>query len=213
MTENIFLSAGNFSSWLASTRLAHLKNKGVDVSCGSCIACCRSSYFIHIRPYESQTLAIIPKELLFPAPGLSKGNMVLGYDEEGHCPMLADNKCSIYDYRPLTCRTYDCRIFTAAGIAAGDDDKVLITRQSQRWKFNYPDRQDHKDHLAVKTAAKFLQKHTKSFPNEISPRNPSQVAILAIKVYDVFSEFNKNERPDQELIKDIIKANGKFEDI
>ena len=53
---------------------------------------------------------------------MPKGNMLLGYDENGHCPMLIDDKCSIYEHRPITCRSYDCRIFPAAGIVAGDDD-------------------------------------------------------------------------------------------
>ena len=34
----------------------------------------------------------------------------------GHCPMLVDGRCSIYEHRPRTCRTYDCRVFPAAGL-------------------------------------------------------------------------------------------------
>ena len=30
----------------------------------------------------------------------------MGYDERGHCPMLVDGDCSIYDHRPRTCRMY-----------------------------------------------------------------------------------------------------------
>ena len=117
MTEQQDLPAGRFSSWLRRTRSAQLEENGVDVPCGECNACCKSSYFIHIRPEETQTLSRIPGELLFAAPGLPEGNVLLGYDENGHCPMLIDEKCSIYEHRPLTCRTYDCRIFPAAGIA------------------------------------------------------------------------------------------------
>ena len=32
--------------------------------------------------------------------------------------------CSIYDHRPRTCRTFDCRVFAAAGVAV-DADKPL----------------------------------------------------------------------------------------
>jgi hypothetical protein len=80
------LPAGRFSSWLHRIRSAHLKETGIDMPCGECNACCRSSYFIHIKPEETKTLARIPKKLLFPAPGLAKGNVLLGYDEHGRCP-------------------------------------------------------------------------------------------------------------------------------
>lgn len=39
---------------------------------------------------------MIPAELLFPAPGLPKGHVLLGYDANGHCPMLAEGGCSIF---------------------------------------------------------------------------------------------------------------------
>src|SRR5262249_23063586 len=115
--------AGDFSTWLAATRRALGSDADVDVPCGTCTAGCTASYFIHVRPDETRTLARIPKALLFPAPGLPKGHKVMGYGENGHCPMLVDNACSIYADRPQTCRTYDCRVFPASGIEP--DDKPL----------------------------------------------------------------------------------------
>ena len=93
---------------------------GSDVPCGTCTACCTSSQFVHIEPDERDALAHIPAELLFPAPGRPRGHVLLGYDERGHCPMLVDGACSIYAHRPRTCRTYDCRVFAAAGVDPGD---------------------------------------------------------------------------------------------
>ena len=81
------------------------------VPCDGCTACCRSAQFVTIGPEESDTLAHVPPALLFPAPGASAGTLLLGYDERGHCPMLVDDRCSIYDHRPRACRTYDCRVF------------------------------------------------------------------------------------------------------
>ena len=52
-----------------------------DVACGYCTACCTSSQFVHIGPEEASTLAHIPSELLFAAPRLPKGHLVLGYDQ------------------------------------------------------------------------------------------------------------------------------------
>ena len=126
------LPAGGFSSWLRATRVTLVTEHEAEVSCGECYACCTTSHFVHVRSDEARTLAAIPRELLFPAPGLPAGNFVLGYDEQGRCPMLIDGGCSIYKDRPRTCRTYDCRVFAAAGIAA---DRDPITRQARRWRF------------------------------------------------------------------------------
>lgn len=54
--------------------------------------------------------AEVPGELLFAAPGLPAGHGVLPFDARGRCPLLDEGgRCTIYDHRPLTCRTYDCR--------------------------------------------------------------------------------------------------------
>ncbi len=217
MAEHQDLPAGRFSSWLRRTRSAQVKENAVAVPCGACNACCRSSYFIHIKPEETRTLARIPRKLLFAAPGLPKGHVLLGYDENGHCPMLIDNKCSIYEDRPLTCRTYDCRIFPAAGLDAGDNDKASITQQIQRWQFSFPTTLDRNQHAAVQAAAKFLRERADCFPAGVIPRNSTQLAILAIKVYDVFLKYNDESNktgripPDLEVVKAVMKAIEKFE--
>src|SRR6266508_6252442 len=98
------LPAGQFSSWLAGLQSALRGEADSEVPCDGCTACCTASQFIHIAPDETDTLAHIPPELLFPAPGLPTGHVLLGYDERGHCPMLIDNQCSIYEHRPRTDR-------------------------------------------------------------------------------------------------------------
>jgi uncharacterized protein len=180
------LDAGIFSSWLLRTREILVSEIGADVPCGGCVGCCVSSQFIHIKPHETQTLSRIPKKLLFPAPLLPKGTMLLGYNDKGHCPMLIHGRCSIYEHRPLTCRAYDCRIFTAAGIAADDDAKGLINKQVRRWRFKYPTKNDKALHAAIKAASKFLKDNPHCFPKSKLPSNASQVAAAAIKVYAIF---------------------------
>ncbi len=217
LTEKQDLPAGEFSLWLRRTRRALTTHSGVDVPCAGCNACCRSSYFIHIGPAETETLARIPPELLFPAPGQPEGSVVMGYDEQGHCPMLVDGACSIYEHRPLTCRSYDCRIFAAAGIAAGEDDKKLVTRRSLRWKFDYPSERDRIQHSAVQAAARFLPEHAQRLGDE-APSTSSQLAILAIKVYDVFLKihdgYNTNGSipPDPDVVDAVMGANEEFDD-
>jgi len=140
--------------------------------------------------------------------------MLLGYDENGQCPMLIDGRCSIYEHRPLTCRTYDCRVFPAAGIAA---DRALITQRARGWKFSYPTEDDRDQHAAVRAAARFLQEHVECFPGAAVPGNPVQVAILAIKVSDVFltrsDESGKAGRvaSDLEAAKAVMEESDKFE--
>lgn len=180
------LPAGDFSLWLRGTRRALAEKGSAGVPCGDCTGCCTSSYFIHIGPDESQTLRRIPKKLRFPAPGLPKGQVVLGYDEKGRCPMLKGGTCSIYEDRPQTCRAYDCRVFPAAGIEAGDDGQEMINQRVRRWRFSYPTEGDRQEHLAVQAATTFLQEHTDCLPDGFVSSNPAQLAVLAVKVCDAF---------------------------
>src|SRR6202042_743356 len=112
------------------------------VPCDGCTACCTSSQFVAIGPDETDTLAHIPAELLFPAPRQPAGHVLLGYDERGHCPMLIENRCSIYEHRPRTCRSYDCRIFAAAGLELDDAEKVAIADRVRQWRFSFPSTDD-----------------------------------------------------------------------
>ncbi|MEE8400042.1 MAG: YkgJ family cysteine cluster protein, partial [Desulfobacterales bacterium] len=194
---------GSFSSWLHRIRRALITQEETIVDCGECRACCTSSYFIHIAPDETRTRSSIPKHLLFAAPGSSTGNLLLGYNEKGHCPMFIDNTCSIYAHRPFTCRSYDCRIFAATGLPAGDD-RPLISQQACRWKFDLPTPQDHKLFSAVHAAATFLHTNGECFPEGFVPRNSTQQAVLAVKVYPAFldiaqaSETSENTDQNQD---------------
>jgi Fe-S-cluster containining protein len=179
------ISAGAFSVWLHETREALRTGSAADVPCGTCTACCTSSYFIHIHPDETETLRHIGKDGLTPAAGLPQGNMLMGYDQDGLCPQMNHGQCAIYEHRPRTCRSYDCRVFAAAGITAGDD-KPRINSRVEEWSFDYPTQRDREEHEAVRAAARFIQKNAALFPGGKVPENPSQLAILAIKVYRVF---------------------------
>jgi hypothetical protein len=180
------LPAGDFSAWLHAMRESLAGAADSDVPCGGCCACCASSHFVHVAPDEGDALAHIPPELLFPAPGLPEGHVVLGYDERGRCPMLAeDGRCGIYDHRPRTCRVYDCRVFAAAGIAA---DGAEISRRARRWAFAYPGQRDRDEHDAVRAAARFVRERADCFPGGAAPRDPAQIAVLAVEAGDVFLE-------------------------
>jgi Fe-S-cluster containining protein len=134
------IDAGRFSEWLDHLDAASCDAPGAIgavVPCGACTACCTSSQFVHIAPDETDTLARVPPALRFPAPGLPKGHVVLGYDEHGCCPMLVDGACSIYEHRPRTCRVYDCRVFAATGVTP--DGQPAIAARVVRWRFDVDD--------------------------------------------------------------------------
>jgi hypothetical protein len=184
------LEAGAFSAWLRSMQGALDGAHGSEVPCGSCTACCTSSQFVHIGPEETDTLAHIPAELLFPAPGWPPGHVLLGYDERGHCPMLTDagdgtaGRCSIYAHRPVTCRTYDCRVLPAAGLTAeGQPD---IERQVRRWRFSHPSDEDRTRHEAVRAAARFVRDHPEVLPEPAVARRPTPRAVLAVELHELF---------------------------
>lgn len=178
------LPAGDFSSWVAEVRNAISGQQDADVPCDGCTACCASSQFVHIGPDETGTLAHIPAELLFPAPGLPRGHVLLGYDERGHCPMLVGGRCSIYQHRPRTCRAYDCRVFAATGIEPSDD-KPLIAQRVRRWRFSFPTEAGRVQHAAIRAAVAYLHEHPDEVPDSVRA-NPTQQAVTAVEVHDAF---------------------------
>ena len=134
-------AAGPFSEWLRAMRAALAGSSGMDVACGDCVGCCTSSYFIKVRAHETAAIERIGADNLRPVPGSNNGNMLMGFDAQGHCFMFANGGCSIYQHRPETCRTYDCRVFTAAGMNAGPD-KSVINERIASWRFDYPSPRD-----------------------------------------------------------------------
>ena len=131
------IPAGEFGAWLGELAGALRGERDTDVACGDCTACCRSGQFIHIDADERDALAHIPAELVFPAPGQPKGTVLMGYDQHGRCPMLSDQGCTIYEHRPRTCRTYDCRVFAAADVFPDEPEKADIAARARRWVFTY----------------------------------------------------------------------------
>jgi Fe-S-cluster containining protein len=170
-------AAGDFGAWLTGMQAALRGEQDSDVPCGTCTACCTSSQFVYIEPDETDTLAHIPPESLFPAPRAPRGHVLMGYDERGHCPMLVDGGCSIYPHRPRTCRTYDCRVFAATGVEvdAEDDTKAAIGLRSRRWRFTFPTAADRTAYEATRAAAVSVRK------GDDAPPSATGLAVRAIE--------------------------------
>ncbi|MBW8887774.1 MAG: YkgJ family cysteine cluster protein [Fibrobacteres bacterium] len=173
-----------FTDWLRAMDASARSGEGMAVDCGECRGCCTSSYFIPIESDEKETLAHIPKRLLFPAPGKSKGRWLIGFDEKGHCAFFKDNACSIYAHRPRVCRAYDCRVFPATGLS--EDDKPAIANQAKRWRFGFPSAEDERQFEAARAAARFLRGHAADFPEAFLPSQATQLAALALRIRSVF---------------------------
>ena len=177
------LDAGELGSWLRGMRSALAGARDADVPCDGCVACCTSAQFVHVAPDEQAALASIPAELLVPAPGMPEGHLVMGYDERGRCPMLGDHGCTIYEHRPQTCRTYDCRVFAATGVGPG---LSAVGDRVRRWRFRLPTVDDERRAAALRAADAFVAENSGTLLAERGPTTTTQVALLAVRAHEAF---------------------------
>jgi Fe-S-cluster containining protein len=205
------VAAGSFGAWLTAFRASLKGDGGTDVPCGSCVGCCVSSYHIPIRTSDRNAVAKIPPGVLFRVSGQPEGHAMMGFRADGSCPMLTEGRCGIYHDRPQTCRDYDCRIFAAAGIDAGGEDKHVINARVRDWRFSYTTEEERRMHDAVRAAASFIRLKKTSFPNERVPTAPTGIAVLAVKCYALFLDEDRLAMHDTEIALAIIHASGQFD--
>ncbi|HEY0939917.1 MAG TPA: hypothetical protein VGE08_07450 [Steroidobacter sp.] len=93
-----------------------------------------------------------------------------------------------------------------------------IAARVQQWKFDFLSDQARSEYSAVLAAADFLRKHRNTLPPGTLPRNPTQLAVLAIKIYEIFAEPEEGtgggaegRRPDREILQAILQAIEKSE--
>jgi len=73
-----------------------------DVPCGTCTACCRA-FDVWMQPgdrAEQYRTVAVPGRLW---------QRKLERNADGSCVYVGPTGCSIYEYRPLGCRAFDCR--------------------------------------------------------------------------------------------------------
>lgn len=127
----------SISSWLRhmrrtliaiNTHAPGAANVKMDVPCGSCTACCRSPKLLsEVYPgdprydwYDKMPRPDVDEgRYRTPNDGCAKA-MVLRKHEDGRCIYLRDAGCSIWDWRPQSCRTFDCRMYTFTGAKRDD---------------------------------------------------------------------------------------------
>ncbi len=198
-----------FEAWLRATCATLEKDVPAAVPCGSCNACCRTFHQLHLRPGEKQARRRLPKEYLSVARGLPPGYLLLGYTEGGACPVLVGGRCTIYEDRPLVCRTYDCRMYAATGVAP---DRPEIAEQVRRWRFSHPTAADRRLHEAVLAAVRFIRECPQCLPSDAARRQPIRVATLAIAAHEKFLQgatVGRRRRPitERDRIHAVAEAN------
>jgi Fe-S-cluster containining protein len=146
---------------------------------------------------EDQTLKAIPPELLFDAPG-SDGVKLMGHDKKGNCPLFQEG-CSIYKFRPRTCRNFDCRVYGATGITPEFTSSALLD-QIQAWKFTTQTELDHTLQKAVFDAVDFLNLHESTLPDDLKPYSSMRLAFLAVCMHTLFLK-NVKEDPASMILR------------
>lgn len=204
------IDAGLFADWLREAEAMLRGTGGADVPCGSCVGCCVSSYHIWLRPEDRVAYDEVPEQFLLRGRDQPQGHHLMGYHDDGRCPMLAASGCRIYTDRPQTCRDYDCRIFAAAGIEAGGLPKRVINERIRAWRFRHADDADRAEHAAVTAAARFIQRHPEAFSGT-APTAPTGVAVLALKARGVFLDPEIQTRDDRSIAQAIIEASRRFD--
>jgi Fe-S-cluster containining protein len=105
-----------------------------DVPCGGCTECCKTNQglFLHPElgdPVESYRHRSVINELT--------GNPVflLATEANGQCVYLGTSGCTIYDRRPILCRSFDCRKHYLI-LPKQDRDRLVQLQLSSRAVFN-----------------------------------------------------------------------------
>lgn len=157
--------------------------RNADVPCDGCVGCCVSSYAIALRPADKVALSAVPaRHLRLPVTG---GLAMMGYREDGTCPMLETGRCTIYADRPQTCRDYDCRIYAATGLMP-DGQRPVIQERVREWRFEYLREEEAEQREALVRAAAFIREHAALFPPAARAQSAAAAAVLAVKAWPLF---------------------------
>lgn len=191
------LQAGAFARWVEQYVRSQLQPEAAgETPCGECNACCKGSYYVAIAADERETIARIPRVHLTLSTQTHEPQWALDQSCTGSCPMLVDESCSIYAHRPQTCRRYDCRVFAAVSVSAGQE-RPAVNSQVWRWRFDYPSEDDQALQTAVLAAAAFLQRRNDLIDADLA--DSGALARAAVSVYEIFLDPNIMQVEDEQL--------------
>jgi Fe-S-cluster containining protein len=104
-------------------------NNQTEVPCGACTECCRTGQGLFLHPDQGDDVAS------YQVRQVADGAFVLATTQEGACVYLGDKGCTIYERRPLICRTFDCRKHYLI-LPRQDRDNLVRLKMSSRAVFN-----------------------------------------------------------------------------
>ena len=99
------------------------------VPCGDCSACC---YYAGIPVDKKRDRKRLPHLL---TERNADGELVLQRRADGACVHLGEQGCTVYEHRPSTCRSFDCRAFSAMGLVEHCDPD----HRTPDWQFAAPE--------------------------------------------------------------------------
>ncbi len=109
-------------------------SRETEVPCGACTACCKSNQGLFLHPEQGDDIASYQVQVRVDA---ESGSPVyfLATDEAGACVYLGETGCTIYERRPVLCRTFDCRKHYLI-LPRQDRDNLVKLGLSSRAVFN-----------------------------------------------------------------------------
>lgn len=104
-----------------------------EVPCNGCTECCRSGQGLFLHPELGDDIASYQTNALSDATGNQV--YVLSTTSAGACVYLGETGCTIYERRPVLCRTFDCRKHYLM-LPRQDRDNLVRLKLSSRAVFN-----------------------------------------------------------------------------
>lgn len=104
------------------------------VSCDGCTECCKSHQILLLHPEQGDDVESYRFQALTD-PATGKALFALAADENGRCVYLGATGCTIYERRPVLCRSFDCRKHYLI-LPRQDRDNLVKLGVSSRAVFN-----------------------------------------------------------------------------
>jgi Fe-S-cluster containining protein len=109
-------------------------NQKTEVPCGGCTECCRSNQGLFLHPDQGDDVESYQFQVRAD-PATGKAVYLLATNEHGACVYLGPSGCTIYERRPLLCRSFDCRKHYLI-LPRQDRDNLVRLGLSSRAVFN-----------------------------------------------------------------------------
>jgi Fe-S-cluster containining protein len=103
------------------------------VPCNGCTQCCRSNQALVLHPERGDDVGSYEHKTVFDGAG--DKIHVLAATTSGACVYLGASGCTIYERRPLLCRSFDCRKHYLI-LPRQDRDNLVRLKLSSRAVFN-----------------------------------------------------------------------------